>query len=137
MVSLGMAVPSALSSSQELVLQKEGTKEYHRPGCEVVRDGRHVLAMSRAQAEARGLKAHAGCDPARMPPAPTGSRGPAAPVFVFVDAAAEPSRGGSHQLYHRESCPRLGKERRKLPVDEAGKRYWPCPKCRPPIRKRK
>jgi hypothetical protein len=139
-VLLGTPFFAAYSWAQELVLQKQGTKEYHRPGCDVVRDGKDVLAMSRAQAEGRGLKAHAGCDPARMPRSPGGagseSTRPDAPVFVFVDAAAKPSRG-EHHLYHRESCPALAKERRKLPVDDAGKQFWPCPKCKPPIRKRR
>jgi hypothetical protein len=121
-----------------MVLQKEGTKEYHRPGCAVVRDGKDVLAMTRGQAEGRGLKAHAECDPARNPPQSSSPEGPAraaAPVFVFVEAKS--SRGETNQLYHRESCTRLPKERRKLAVDEAGRQYWPCPKCKPPIRKRK
>ena len=136
---LAATFPSSLSSLQELVLQKEGTKEYHRPGCEVIRDGKGVLAMTRAQAESRGLKAHAQCDAARLPSAggDAAGRGSAAPVFVFVDGSAKSSGGESNQLYHRESCARLGKERRKLNVDEAAKRYWPCAKCRPPIRKRK
>jgi hypothetical protein len=141
-LSLSLEAPR----SQELVLQKEGTQQYHRPGCPIVGDGRGVLAMTRGQADARGLKPHAGCDPAEAKPDPsaageqrgTGSTGgrSATPVFVFVDAAKEPSveRG---KLYHREHCPALGKERRKLSVGDAAKHFWPCPKCRPPIRKRK
>ena len=139
-VSLAIAMVPARSAAQELVLQKQGTKEYHRPGCEAIRDGKNVLAMTRAQAEGRGLKAHGACDPARVPPARGGedSQSPwtAAPVFVFVDAAAKPSKG-ENQLYHRETCTRLARARRKLPVDEAGTQFWPCPKCKPPIRRRR
>ena len=134
------ALAVALPPPQELVLQKEGTRQYHRPGCDVVRDGRGVLAMTRAQADARGLKPHADCDPAQAKVAPDsrgepGARDAAAPVFVFVDAA-KPSSADRGKLYHRESCARLGKERRKLSVDDAAKQHWPCPKCRPPIRRR-
>jgi hypothetical protein len=135
------ALAVAFPPPQELVLQKEETRQYHRPGCDVIRDGRGVLAMTRAQAEARGLKPHADCDPAQAKVAPDsrgepGARGAPAAVLVFVDAG-KPASAARGKLYHRESCARLGKERRKLSVDDAAKQYWPCPKCRPPIRKRK
>jgi hypothetical protein len=103
--------------------------------------------MTRAQADARGLKPHADCDPAQVKAEPSAAGEPrgagsrtvgrsVTPVFVFVAAAKEPSveRG---KLYHRDNCTTLGKERRKLSVDDAAKQYWPCPKCKPPIRKRK
>ena len=141
-VSLFFAAPP----SQELVLQKEGTQQYHRPGCAVISDGRGVLAMTRAQADARALKPHADCDPAQVKAQPSAAGEPRAtgsttvgrsvtPVFVFVDAAKEPVERG--RLYHRETCTTLGREWRKLSVDDAAKQYWPCPKCKPPIRKRK
>lgn len=124
---------AAFAVAQELVLHKEGTDVYHRPACAVVRDGVGVLAMSRGQAESRGLKAHADCDPARQPkPDPAApSSAPAAspsPVFVWVDAGKQ---------YHREGCKQLRKDARKMALDDAAKTRWPCAKCRPPIRKRK
>jgi hypothetical protein len=118
-------------ASQDLVLQKEGTSLYHRPWCDVVRDGKNVLALSRGQAHARGLKPHAECDRDRpAAPAPDDKTGSAraAPVFVFVGT-------GSH--YHREGCARLGRNAKRLSLDEAGRRFWPCTKCKPPIRKRR
>jgi hypothetical protein len=125
-----VAVVSHLSGlradQSEMVIAKEGTTAYHRPGCEVIRDGKGVLAMTRAQAEGRGLKSHDGCDPAKKPP-PSAATAPAPPAYVFVD-------GGKY--YHRESCKRLGKDRRKVRLDDAGVKYWPCPACKPPIRKR-
>lgn len=113
-------------AAQDLVLNKEGTPLYHRPWCDVVRDGRGVLALSRAQAHGRGLKPHADCD--REPPrdAPAADK-PATPVFVFTDA-------GKH--YHRERCAKLGRNPRKVALTEAGRKLWPCPACKPPIRKR-
>jgi hypothetical protein len=133
-VALAAFVHCAVArASQDLVLQKEGTSLFHRPWCEVVRDGKNVLALSRGQAHARGLKPHAECDRDRPPePAPgaadkTGAAR-AARVFVFVGA-------GSH--YHRDGCARLGRNAKKLSLDEAGRRFWPCPTCKPPIRKRR
>lgn len=111
-----------VTAQSELVIAKEGSGEYHRPDCSVVRDGKGVIALSRAQAESRGLKPHAACDPATA----TASK-PAEPVTVFVD------RG---RYYHRESCKRLAKDSRKIQLDEVARKYWPCPACKPPIRRR-
>ena len=118
-------------AAQDLVLHKEGTSLYHRPWCEVVRDGRGVLALSRGQANGRGLKPHAECDrepPQQSPVTSDEARaGDKAPVYVFVDA-------GKH--YHREGCAKLGRTPRKVALAEAGRKLWPCPACKPPIRKR-
>ena len=118
-------------AAQDLVLHKDGTKTYHRPWCPAVRDARDVLALSRAQANGRGLKPHADCDrdPPRSLPQPDVSA-PAAPVFVYVPAAK-----ATH--YHRNGCKRLGRDPKKLSLEVAGRQYWPCPVCKPPVRKRK
>jgi hypothetical protein len=126
-----------LLGQSELVIVKEGTSQYHRPGCEVVSDGKGVLAMTRAQAEGRGLKAHAACDPSQTPAASPGAKtepaaqgGTTPPVFVYVD--------GKAKQYHRETCAKLVKaDRKKITLNEAGRSYWPCPVCKPPIRSRK
>jgi hypothetical protein len=134
---IGVASPAAAQG--ELVIVKEGTKQYHRPGCPVIRDGRDVMAMTRAQAESRGYKAHPACDPfnpaATTPPAATPGSSPAprdkpaAPVFVYVSP--------NDNTYHRESCRKLGTERRKVTLEQAATtRHWPCPVCKPPIRKK-
>lgn len=129
-----MADEAIPGSQSALVIVQDGTKEYHRPGCEVVRDGKGVLAMTRAQAEGRKLTQHAGCDPEKVAPArPADAAGkpgvkPAEKVTVVVD-------GGRH--YHKDdTCKRLGKETREVPLDEAGRKLWPCPECKPPIRPR-
>ena len=123
-------------SSTEYVLVKPGSPEYHRPGCDVVRDPKDVVAMTRAEAESRGLKPHAACDPAKVslaksdPAKPTSTKRAAPKVqYVFVEPA--------DQRYHRETCPKLGKPRQRITLDAAAaKKYWPCPVCKPPIRKR-
>lgn len=61
-VAAGAWAAIAIAQS-ELVIHKEGSTQYHRPGCEVIGNGKDVLALTRAQAEARGDKPHSGCDP--------------------------------------------------------------------------
>ena len=128
---------STAAAQSQLVIYQEGTSQYHRAGCEVIRAMKGVVAMTRAQAEARGYKAHADCDPAV--PKPGAPPGPAAapadlakpkPQIVYVD-------GGKY--YHRKDCRRLdakSKTVRAESLDEAGKSLWPCPDCRPPKRPR-
>jgi hypothetical protein len=110
----------------ELVIVKKGEKEYHRPACDEISNAKDVVALSRAQATARGLKQHEGCDPEKVSAGdPAGS---SQPTIVYVD---------SSKYYHKKDCAKLGKDARKAELEEAGKKLWPCPTCRPPIRKRK
>ena len=120
-VLLALALPS---TQGELVIVKEGTKQYHRPGCDVVRDGKGVIAMTRAQAEGRKLTQHGACDPAKKPADP---KKPGAETRVYVDEG---------RYYHREGCKRLGKDPKPMTLDDAGRKFWPCPACKPPIRPR-
>lgn len=136
--ALAATVP--LLAQSELVIVKQGTSEYHRPGCEVVKDGKGVLAMTRAQAEARKLTSHPVCDPSNAPESASATAGAskessaastkAATDFVYVDAAAK------SKYYHRAKCARLGEKEKKIALEQAGRKYWPCPVCKPPIRKR-
>ena len=118
-------VPAGVAQS-ELVITKEGTREYHWPGCNEIKDSKKVLALTRAQAAARGLKPHEECDPANAadgkPPQPE------APTMVYTD---------SSRYYHKKDCKKLGKDAKKVELEQAGRKYWPCPECKPPIRKRK
>jgi hypothetical protein len=115
-------------TQSELVVHKEGTTLYHRPSCPLILDGAGVLAMTRAQAEARGYKPHPDCDPAN--PKPSARRvTPSPPATVYVDGA---------KYYHRKDCSKLTdpKARKAVSLDIVGKTHWPCPACRPPIRQR-
>jgi hypothetical protein len=115
-------------TQSELVIYKEGTTFYHRPSCPVILAGDGVVAMTRAQAEARGHKPHPDCDPGNpKPPAPRTA--PPPPVTVYVDGP---------KYYHRKDCSKLTDARgaKAMSLDIAGKTHWPCPACRPPIRQR-
>jgi hypothetical protein len=125
---------SAAAAQSELVIYKEDTNQYHRAGCDVIRDMKGVVALTRAQAESRGYKAHADCDPGvskpAVPGAPAAAQPAPTPQTVYVD-------GGKY--YHRKDCRRLAakpKEARAEPLEAAGKSLWPCPDCRPPVRPR-
>jgi hypothetical protein len=123
--------PDSATAVLVLVKEKVTPRQYHRSGCELIRDGKGVLAMTRAQAESRGYTAHRDCDPSMAPgkqPDPAGGRSaaPAPEPNVVIDAAGK--------YYHRDTCSRIGASPRKVALKDAGKR-WPCPSCRPPVRK--
>ena len=122
---------AAVHSQSELVIHKDGTRQYHRPGCDLIKSGQGVMALTRAQAESRGYKPHPDCDPAlRKPDAPAGRGEPAVTPTVYVNDT-------NH--YHRKDCRRLEsnpKAVRAQSLEVAGKSQWPCPDCRPPVRKR-
>lgn len=122
-------LPAPAFPQSEMVVHTQGTKLYHRAGCPAVEDAKGVLAMTRAQAEARGFKPHDACDPAN-PSRPTPDGKPATPPTVYLD-------GSRH--YHRSTCSRLPEEKARIKavsVEVAGKSHWPCPECKPPIRQR-
>ena len=137
--ALALLVTTATVSAgqSELVIYKEGTGLYHRPGCPLLKDATDssavvaVVAMTRAQAEARGHKAHVDCDPdQKKPDSATAPATPPAPVSVFMNDA---------RYYHRKDCPKLkesGRQVRSESLETAGKSHWPCPTCRPPVRKK-
>ena len=118
---------TVLPAQSELVLTKPGSKEYHRPHCDVVKDGKNVIALTRGKAMAAGLTAHPACDPAKEGAPESTDSTPAAPVYVYTDGA---------RYYHKKDCAKLGKDPKKTDLEEAGKKLWPCPTCKPPIRKR-
>ena len=126
-----VAAAPAEATQSELVIYKEGTGLYHRPGCPVLKDATDVMAMTRAQAEARGHKPHADCDPDQNKPegAPAQSPPPAS-VTVYLN---------DNRYYHRKDCPKLkeaGNQVRSESLEKAGKSHWPCPTCRPPVRRK-
>ena len=120
-----LLLASMPSAQDELVISVSGSKEYHRPHCDIVRKGGdHLLALTVGQASGRGLKPHAACDPAKNPPPGTPK-----PVHVYVD-------GGRY--YHRDDkCSKLGSKPKRVLLDTAAQKYWPCSTCKPPIRPRK
>ena len=121
--------PLTLGQS-ELVISKEGSGVYHRPGCPALKDPTGVMAMTRAQAESRGYKPHGECDPERKSPDPSQPAPSAPPPTVYWSDA---------RYYHRKDCAKLGKDPKRIQsesLEVAGKTHWPCPVCKPPVRKR-
>jgi hypothetical protein len=127
-VAAALLTTSAAAAQSELVLHKDGTKLYHRPSCPVVAKLEGVVAMTRAQAESRGYTAHPDCDPAN-PDAPAPKGEPPPPATVYLDGS---------KYYHRKECGKVA-DPSKLKAESlevAAKKHWPCPVCRPPIRKK-
>jgi hypothetical protein len=114
------------SAQREFVIVREGGKQYHRPGCPLIRDGKGVLAISRGEAEARQLKPHPECDPSDPRNTLDAAR-PTGPVYVYTDGS---------KYYHRDKCAKLGADAKRLTVQEAAKKLWPCGVCKPPKRPR-
>jgi hypothetical protein len=79
--------------------------------------------MKLAEAKRRGLTAH-DC------PTPSGPSPGMDPNKVKVF-----SQPGDNK-YHTGTCPKLGSNRTALTLEEAGRKLWPCPVCKPPIRQR-
>jgi hypothetical protein len=127
-LAAALLVPVAAFTQSEMVIHTQGTKLYHRAGCPELQKTKDILAMTRAQAEARGYKPHDACDPAD-PASPGPDK--AAPVpTVYLD-------GSRH--YHRNTCSRLPADKdtvKAVSLEVAGKSHWPCPECKPPIRSR-
>jgi hypothetical protein len=128
--ALALAVvidPTIVASQGELILHKDGTSLYHRPHCPVVSGVTGVVAMTVAQAKARGYEPHADCDPNNPnAPAPKGAAPP--PETVYLDGS---------KYYHRKTCKRIDEEKAKAAALEVvGKSHWPCPSCNPPVRRR-
>jgi hypothetical protein len=108
-----------------MVVVIKGEKQFHQPGCPLVaKAGSNVTVSKQGEAKLRGLTAHE-C------PAPA-----VAPTADEVNQTKVVTQPGDNK-YHRDTCTKLGKDRTTLTLDEAGRKWWPCPACKPPIRQRK
>jgi len=124
---LGLLAATAVGAQEtsSLVVIIAGDQTFHQPGCLlVVKAGSRVTVAKRGEAIRRGLKPH-DCGPDAL----GGSSGD--PNAVKVTTQPRDNK------YHRATCPKLGPTRSTLTLDEAGRKLWPCPACRPPIRQRK
>ena len=112
-----------------LVLTRPSDSLYHWPGCPVVRDTTDVLAMTQTQAAGRGRKPHAECDPEKVAPTPEERRRLEVlktPIFVT----------SGDKYYHRDKCEKLGTPSRRVTLDDAARKHFPCRTCKPPVRPR-
>ena len=112
------------SPATDLVVMIVGSKQYHQPSCPLVaRAGSQVRVMKLVEAKRRGLTAH------DCPSTPASA---AAPDPNKIRVFSQPN----DNKYHTATCPKLGSNRTSMTLEEAGKRLWPCPVCKPPIRQR-
>ena len=124
LVLAGTADAAAQSASAMVVVIK-GEKQFHQPGCPLVaRAGSNVSVTKLGEAKLRGLTAHE---------CPTPSASPSAEDANQTKVVTQPG----DNKYHRATCTTLGKDRTMITLDEAGRKWWPCPACKPPIRQRK
>ena len=114
------------TSGSALVVAIPGGKQYHQPGCPLVRNaGSKVQVMKQSEAERRGLTAHDCSDPG------TAERDAAAAVNA-TPVYVQPN----DKQYHTSGCKRLKPDATATRVEKAAQDHWPCPVCKPPIRKR-
>ena len=124
---LVLAVPAAAAaqSPSAMVVVIKGEKQFHQPGCPLVaRAGSNVSVTKLGEARLRGLTAH---DCPTVPATPTADE---------VNQTKVVTQPGDNK-YHRATCTTLGKDRTTIMLEEAGRKWWPCPTCKPPIRQRK
>jgi hypothetical protein len=127
LVAALLAPAAAAQDASSMVVLIPGDKRFHAPGCGLVRAaGSKVTVAKRGEAVRRGLAAHDCGDDAEAAPAADPNA-----VQVF--------RQAGDNKYHRAACAKLkpAPARTSLTLEEAGRKLWPCPACKPPIRQRK
>jgi hypothetical protein len=118
-------VSLSAQSANDLVVSIPGDKEFHQPGCPLVaKAGSSVKVMKRSEAVRRKLTPHGGCG------ASQGSG-----VALDPNAVKVYTQPGDNK-YHTATCPKLQGQKVAVTLDEAGRKWWPCPVCKPPVRQR-
>lgn len=108
------------AGSSSMVVDIPQDDLYHHPTCSLVRAaGSKVKVMRHGEAARRGMKPHDCTTEDGSVPDPN-----AAAVYV---------QDGDTR-YHKEGCEKLTAAAKKTTLDEAGKKRWPCPVCKPPRR---
>jgi hypothetical protein len=114
------------TSGSALVVVVPGGKQFHQPGCPVVRRaGSNVKVMKQAEAERRGFTPHDCSDPG-SPERDAAAAANASTVYVQAN----------DKQYHAPGCKRLKPGATTTTVEQAAADHWPCPVCKPPVRKR-
>ena len=80
--------------------------------------------MKRFEAVRRKLTPHAGC-----------RAGESAAAAANPNLAKVYTQPGDNK-YHTATCAKLGAQKTAVTLDEAGRKWWPCPVCKPPVRQR-
>ena len=116
------------TSGSALVVDIQADSLYHQPSCSLVRKaGSAVKVMKQSEATRRGLKPH-DCDTASAADEAASAAAAANTATVYVQK--------DDKRYHKAGCARLRDAATPMAVDAAGQKYWPCPVCKPPVRKR-
>jgi hypothetical protein len=125
-LSSGTSIVSlSAQSASDLVVSIPGDKEFHQPGCPLVaKAGSSVKVMKRSEAVRRKLTPHAGCGAAQ-----------GGGAVLDPNAVKVYTQPGDNK-YHTASCPKLQGQKVAVSLDEAGRKWWPCPVCKPPVRQR-
>jgi hypothetical protein len=120
----GAAGGQVTTSGSALVVVIPGSKQFHQPGCPLVRKaGSQVKVMKQAEAERRGFTPHDCGDPGN-PQRDAAAATNASTVYVQAN----------DKQYHASGCKRLKPGAAAITVEKAAQDHWPCPVCKPPIR---
>jgi hypothetical protein len=118
-------IPAIAQDAAQLVVVIPNDKEFHQPGCPLVaKAGSRVTIMKRGEAVRKHLTPHAAC-----------FNGDGTASTLNPNTVKVYTQPGDNK-YHTANCPKLGASRSAVTLDQAGRKYWPCPVCKPPIRQR-
>jgi hypothetical protein len=125
----GPAATQERGTGAMVVIVNSDDTYYHQPGCPVVaKAGSKVRVAKTSEATRKGLKPHPACADGGSDAA----REEAAADFNNQKVYTQKD----DNKYHRKECKKLVGDPIALTLDDAGQKLWPCPVCKPPIRKR-
>lgn len=111
----------------------DGSREYHAPGCALVRDNGTAKLLPFGDAEAKGIRPHPDCHtpPERTPSVADGATTPAGRVGAGT-AATTYWLDVKTRRYHRPGCGLIGLPRVQVTLARAiEQKYLPCRSCKP------
>lgn len=115
----------AQERGRTFVVMVDGSREYHTPGCALVRGNATSKLLSFGDAEAKGITPHAECHASASGKAN-------APPSSAVGASAAYWLDVKTRRYHRAGCSLIGLPRVQISLARAGEqKYLPCRSCRP------
>jgi hypothetical protein len=115
------------------VVMIDGSREYHAPGCALVRDNDTSKLLPLGDAEAKGIRPHAECHtPPKRTPAGAGGATTATARERAGTAATTYWLDVKTRRYHRAGCGLIGLPRVQVTLARAiEQKYLPCRSCKP------